>query len=66
MHTVEIIMMAMQFLLTFGNVCIMMYAFRIFLKRPQKSLEERVAVLEAKVKDNETSLKQGNDKFRVY
>ena len=66
MHTLEIIMMAMQFLLTFGNVCIMMYAFRIFLKRPQKSLEDRVTMLEFKVKDNEASLKQGNDKFRSH
>ena len=64
MQAVEIIMMSMQFLLNFGNVCIMMYAFRIFLKKPQKSLEERVAVCEAKIKDHDQSLLQGNDKFR--
>ena len=66
MQAVEITMMAMQFLLTFGNVCIMMYAFRIFLKRPQKSLEERVAVLEAKVKEHDQSLNKGNEKFAQH
>lgn len=64
MHLIEIIMMGMQFFLTFCNVCIMMYAFKIFLKKPQKSLEERVVVLETIVKEQKASLQQGNDKFR--
>lgn len=66
MQAVEYIMMAMQFLLTLGNVCIMMYAFRVFLRKPQTSLEERVAVLEAKVTDQEKSLSKGNERFQNH
>ena len=64
MNSVESVMLAMQLILTFGNVCIMMYAFRTFLKRPQKSMEERIAVIENKVKEIDQSLNLGNDKFR--
>lgn len=54
----------MQLFLSFGNVCIMLYAFKKFLSKPHDSLEERVAVLESEQREMKERLLKGNDKFR--
>jgi hypothetical protein len=54
----------MQLFLSFGNVCIMLYAFKKFLSKPHDSLEERVAVLELEQREMKERLIKGNDKFR--
>ncbi len=54
----------LQVILTSGNICILAYALFNFLKKPQNSLEQRVSVTEIKIKEIETSLLQGNDRFR--
>ena len=54
----------MQMILTFGNLCIMGYAFTKFLSKPHDTLEQRVTNLEVRVDEIEDSLKQGNDRFR--
>lgn len=61
----------LQLILTFGNICILLYAFRNFLKSPQNALEEklnsilkRMDVYDMKLKEVEDSLKLGNDRFR--
>ena len=54
----------MQIVLTFGNLCIMGYAFSKFISRPHDTLEQRVTNLEVRVDEIEDSLKQGNDRFR--
>lgn len=54
----------MQLFLSFGNVCIMLYAFKKFLSKPHDSLEERVAVLESEQREMKERLLRGNDKFR--
>lgn len=60
----QTIMMWMQLALTFGNLCIMFYAFSKFLNKPHDTLEKRVNSLEVKIDEIEDSLKQGNDYFR--
>ena len=54
----------LQVILTSGNICILAYALFNFLKKPQNSLEQRVSITEIKIKEIETSLLQGNDRFR--
>ena len=54
----------LQGLLSLMNICALLYAFNKFTRKPQDTLNERVATLEVKVKDIEDSLRQGNDKFR--
>lgn len=61
---VQSIVTIMQLFLTFGNLCIMIYALRNFLMKPRNTLVGRVAELEFKVKEHDESLKQGNDNFR--
>ena len=60
----QMIVSVMQMLLTFGNLCIMAYAFSKFLTRPHDTLEQKVNTLTIKVEEIEESLKQGNDRFR--
>lgn len=62
--TVSTILPVMQLILSFGNICIIGYAFVKFLGKPHDSLESRVSVLEVKQKEVEQSLHQGNDRFR--
>ena len=54
----------LQTVLYFLNICVLLYAFYNFMKKPQNTLEDRVAQVEGKVNDIEVSLKQGNDRFR--
>lgn len=60
----QAVMGIMQLVLTFGNLCIMFYAFSKFLNKPHDTLEQRVTNLEVKVDEIGDSLKQGNDRFR--
>ena len=62
--TVSTILPIMQLILSFGNICIIGYAFFKFLGKPHDSLESRVSILEVKQKEVEQSLHQGNDRFR--
>lgn len=61
---VQTLVTILQLFLTFGNVIIMLYAFSKFLSKPHDTLEARVTVLEAKQRDTEASLLQGNDRFK--
>ncbi len=72
----ENILLGMQILLSIGNLCIMAYAFKKFLAKPQETLTERVdsceeniKSLEIKMEENlrivDRSLKLGNDEFRI-
>ncbi len=54
----------MQLFLSFGNVCIMFYAFKKFLSKPHDSLEQRVTILEVENKEIKERLTKGNDRFR--
>lgn len=60
----QMLVSIMQTLLTFGNLCIMLYGFSKFMSKPHDTLEARVLVLENKIKDQEDSLRRGNDRFR--
>lgn len=64
MQGTQIALMFMQAFLTFGNVCIMLYAFKGFLSKPHNDLEERVKTLEVEQKEIKERLLQGNDRFR--
>lgn len=61
---VQVVLVILQTILAFGNVCIMLYAFSKVLSKPHDTLEERIHTLEVKVDEMEDSLKQGNDRFR--
>lgn len=54
----------LQFLISLGTLCGMLYAFKLFLSTPHDSLEKRVATNEVDIKEIKQSLLQGNDKFR--
>ena len=54
----------MQLILSFGNICILLYALYKFLNKPHNSLEQRVTTLEVETKDIKSSLLAGNDRFR--
>lgn len=62
--SIQDVLSVMQLILSFGNICIIGYAFVKFLGKPHDSLESRVSVLEVKQKEVEQSLHQGNDRFR--
>lgn len=55
----------MQIVLSFGNVCIMFYAFLKFLSKPHDTLEEKVVELEVWKKDIERRLQAGNVRFEL-
>lgn len=61
---VQTIVSYMQVFLSFGNICILLYALYKFLSKPHSSLEQRVTTLEVETKDIKTSLLAGNDRFR--
>lgn len=61
---IQTILPYLQLILTTGNICILGFALLKFLKRPHDTLEEKVAEHEVKIKEIETSLRQGNDRFR--
>ena len=53
-----------QLILTAMNICILGFAFFKFLGKPHTSLEQRVNEHDVKIREIETSLLQGNDRFR--
>lgn len=54
----------LQFILNLCTLAGMLYAFKRYINKPREDLAAKVAELEYKVKEHDTSLKQGNDKFR--
>ena len=60
----QTILLILEIFLAFCNSCIMLFLFKNFLAKPHNSLEERVTKIEVKVEEIDTSLKQGNDRFR--
>ena len=67
----QTILLIMQMILSFGNICIIGYAFIKFLNKPHDTLEtkheelkRRVDEHDVKFKEVEESLHHGNDKFR--
>lgn len=61
---IQSILPVLQVILTFGNICVLGYALFRFLNRPHNTLEEKVNEHDIKIKEIETSLLQGNDRFR--
>lgn len=53
----------LQTALQIGQLAVMLWAFKTFITKPHNTLEERVAVLEARQKDQEESLRRGNNRF---
>lgn len=60
---IQTIMTIMQMGLSFGNICVLGYAFFKFINKPHDTLEERVATIEMDIKDIKRSLDQGNNRF---
>lgn len=54
----------MQLFLSFGNACILLYAFKKFLGKPQDSINSRLTKLEYDTAEIKNSLRLGNDNFR--
>lgn len=57
-------LLIMQIMLAFFQICVFLWAFKTFLRKPTTTLEEKVMELEVTVKNIQASLLQGNDKFR--
>ena len=62
---VQSLLPVLQTLIALANICVIAYGFYKFLGRPHSTLEQRVAVLEAKIKENEDRLKAGNKRFET-
>lgn len=60
----QILLTIMQMMLSFGNICVLGYAFIKFLNKPHDNLETRVTALELEIRDAKQSLLLGNDRFR--
>ena len=60
----QTVLVILNIFLAFCNACIMIYVFKSFLTRPHDTLEERLVLVENKVKDIDISLLRGNDRFR--
>ena len=71
----QMIITIMQMVLSFGNICILGYAFYKFLNKPKDDINARIFALENEIKELKASInleikeiKQslhlGNDKFR--
>ena len=63
MDTLQIIITVMQSLVTLFTLCGMIYTFKQFIREPHDTLEERVAILEARQKEVEDRLHKGNKRF---
>lgn len=60
---IQSILPILQTILALGNICVIAYGFYKFLGRPHSTLEQRVAVLEAKMTEQDGKLKAGNKRF---
>lgn len=65
MNTVEAMQQGLQMLLNIFNIAALLYAFRLFLRKPRDTIETRIVELEVKVKEIDQSLHQGNDRFKA-
>lgn len=54
----------LKLVLQVANVVVLAYALYKFLNKPHNTLEEKVNEHDVKIKEIETSLLQGNDRFR--
>ena len=63
---VQLILPYLQALLSFFNICGLVYIFVKFLSKPHSTLEQRVTALEVEQKDMKQSLREGNDRFREH
>lgn len=64
MEKLQLVVMGMSLFLNFTSICAICYAFYKFINKPRTDLEARVAECEVKIKEFDSSLKQGNDRFR--
>ena len=64
MEKIQMIIMGLSLFINVCTVIGLIYAFYKFANKPRMDLEKRVTECEVKIKDIDTSLKQGNDKFR--
>lgn len=54
----------MDIIIKLANIIALIYAAYKFSKRPQESLEEKIAALETRTIEIEKKLMQGNDRFQ--
>lgn len=54
----------LQTFLAIGNLAVMLWALKTFLTKPHTTLESKVNEHDVKIKEIESSLLQGNDRFR--
>jgi hypothetical protein len=62
---IQAILSILQLVLTFGNVCVIGYAFIKFIGKPRDDIITKVNALEYEIKEIKRSLMQGNDRFRA-
>ena len=63
----EVMQMVITVLSLFISMCTaitLIYGFGKFLRKPHDTLEERIIVLETKMKETDERLARGNDKFK--
>lgn len=61
--SIQTTLQILQIILTFGNVCVLFFAFLKFVGRPHDTLDARVSVLENEVAEIKNDLKTSKDHF---
>lgn len=61
---IQSVLLILQVILAFANICVLGYAFLKFLNKPHDTLEDRVNIHDLEIKEIKASLLQGNDRFR--
>lgn len=61
--SIQTTLQMLQIVLTFGNVCVLLYAFVKFLGKPHDTLDTRVSVLENEVAEIKKALNAGTEHF---
>ena len=62
-ESIKFVLTILQLLLAFGNLAIMLWALKNFLKKPHDTLEQRVCSLEKKYEEIDDRLQKGDKKF---
>lgn len=63
METMQLVLTTLSLIISLSTVCTLIYGFGKFLAKPHDSLEQRVAVLESRLRDVDRELLKGKDTF---
>ena len=63
MEAIQLVLVVLSLITSFGTACTMAYTFTRFLSKPRDTLNERVATVEIKLEEIERALEKGSKHF---